>query len=120
MHELAVTQSVLEIALRHAEGAGASRITDLYLVIGELSSIVDDSVQFYWDIVTKDSIAQGSQLHFRRIVAEMQCEKCRHRFVLRGGSYLCPACGEQRVIVVTGDEFYLESIEVEEAKREKT
>ena len=55
MHELPVTESVLEIALRHAKGAGAERITNIYLVIGQLSSIVDDSIQFYWDIVSKDS-----------------------------------------------------------------
>ena len=47
MHELPVTESILEIALRHAQEAGARRITDLYLIIGQLSTIVDDSIQFY-------------------------------------------------------------------------
>ena len=38
MHELAVTESILQIATRHAREAGASRITNLYLVIGQYSS----------------------------------------------------------------------------------
>ncbi|MCJ7724498.1 MAG: hydrogenase maturation nickel metallochaperone HypA, partial [Anaerolineales bacterium] len=67
MHELSVTQSVLEIALRHARQNNARRITDLYLVIGELASIVDDSVQFYWDMISKDTIAEGARLHFKRL-----------------------------------------------------
>ncbi|MFN2270088.1 MAG: hydrogenase maturation nickel metallochaperone HypA, partial [Anaerolineae bacterium] len=51
MHELSITESILKIALRHAEQAGAKRITRLNLVIGELSGVVGESVQFYWDMI---------------------------------------------------------------------
>jgi len=60
MHELAVTEGLLEICLRHAEEARAKRVTDLYLVIGELSSIVDDSIQFYWEMISLDTLAEES------------------------------------------------------------
>jgi hydrogenase nickel incorporation protein HypA/HybF len=114
MHELSVTQSILEIALRHGQQAGAHRITDLYLVIGELSSIVDDSVQFYWDFISKDSMAEGARLHFRRIPAELGCRECDTHFS-PSEDLACPECGSTRIQVVTGDEFYLESMEVSEA-----
>nr|HID14164.1 hydrogenase maturation nickel metallochaperone HypA [Anaerolineae bacterium] len=113
MHELSVTQSLLEIALRHAERAGARRITRLNLVIGELTSIVDDSVQFYWDIVSRDTIAEGAQLHFERTPGILRCLGCGHTFPLNGRDYACPACGERQVVAVGGDDFRLESIEVE-------
>ena len=64
MHELSITESILDITLRHARQAGAGRVTNLYLVIGQLASIVDDSVQFYWDIVAKGTLAEGAHLHF--------------------------------------------------------
>ena len=73
MHELAVTESILDIAVKYAEQAGASRVSDLYLVIGRLSSIVDDSVQFYWDIVSQNTLCAGSRLHFQRVPAELLC-----------------------------------------------
>jgi hypothetical protein len=57
MHELPVTESILDIAVKHARQANAQRIADIYLVIGQLSSIVDDSIQFYWDIIAKDTLA---------------------------------------------------------------
>ncbi len=113
MHELSVTQSILEIALRHAESAGAAHITDLYLVVGQLSSIVDDSVQFYWDMISQGTLAEGSQLHFRRIATELLCQDCDHRYKPSGDDLACPACSSIHVKVVAGDEFYLESIEVE-------
>ena len=71
MHELAVTESILEIALRHGRAAGATAITDLFLVVGELSTIVDESVQFYWDIVSEGTEAAGATLHFRRVPARL-------------------------------------------------
>jgi hydrogenase nickel incorporation protein HypA/HybF len=114
MHELSVTQSILEIALRHADSAGAARITDLYLVIGQLSSIVDDSVQFYWDHLSQDTLAEGSRLHFRRIPTELLCRTCGHCYTPARDEFACPACGGMDVKVVAGDEFYLESIEVEQ------
>jgi hydrogenase nickel incorporation protein HypA/HybF len=113
MHELAVTQQLLEIALRHAAQAQCSRITDLYLVIGELSSIVDDSVQFYWEFIANDTPAQGSQLHFERVPGELLCQDCQHKFHLNGADLVCPQCAGVRVKILSGEEFLLEAIEVE-------
>jgi hydrogenase nickel incorporation protein HypA/HybF len=114
MHELSVTQSLLDIALRHAERASAQRITRLNMVIGELASIVDDSVRFYWDIVSRDTIAEGAELHFERIPGTLRCLGCGHTFPLNDSrDYVCPACGEGQVTAAGGDEFRLESIEVE-------
>jgi len=116
MHELAVTESILNIALDHAQRSGAVRVTDLYLVIGQLSSIVDDSVQFYWDIVSNETICAGAQLHFERIPAQMKCLDCDHGYAISHGLEACPQCGSFRVRVHAGEEFRLESIEVEMAE----
>jgi hydrogenase nickel incorporation protein HypA/HybF len=113
MHELSVTESILEIALRHGNAANAKRITNIYLVIGQLSSIIDDSVQFYWDIVSKSTLAESAQLHFRRIPTELHCQECNFRYPPKEGDLTCQRCGSSQVNVVAGTEFYLEAIDVE-------
>lgn len=113
MHELSITQNLLKLALQHAEPAGVKQITALHLVIGELSSVVDDLVQFYWDFVSKGTIAEAARLHFERIPAAFHCLDCETEFG-RNDRYQCPACGSGRVTIRAGEEFFLKSIEVEE------
>ena len=56
MHELAITESILHIALQHAQKANASRVTDINLLIGNLTAFIDNSISFYWEIISKDTI----------------------------------------------------------------
>lgn len=113
MHELSVTESVLEIACKHAEEAQAVRVTDIHLVLGRLSSIVDDSIKFYWDLISKDTLCEESRLHFRRVPAELVCLDCKHQYELAQELTPCPKCRSARIKVLSGDEFHLESIEIE-------
>jgi hydrogenase nickel incorporation protein HypA/HybF len=113
MHELSVTESLLKIAVEHAEKADAERVTDLNIVIGDLASMVDDSIQFYWDIIAKDTIAEGATLHFRRVPAELQCNTCGEKYKPTDKELVCPKCGGVGAKIITGEEFFLESINVE-------
>jgi len=113
VHELSVTESILSISTNHAQDANAARVTDIFLVIGELSSIVDDSVQFYWDIISQETICANAQLHFKRIPARFRCQDCNHDYTITEEMQPCPLCGSYRVSVIAGEEFYVESIAVE-------
>lgn len=114
MHELAITENILQIALTHAEQANARRVTDLNLVIGDLSSVVDDSVQFYWDIISKETVCAGAKLHFERIPAELYCLDCKQTYQLHGELSDCIHCHSTYVQIVHGEEFRLDSISIEE------
>lgn len=114
MHELAVTQQALEIALRHAHAAHATRIVAIHLVVGQLSSIVDDSVQFYWDAIAHDTIAQSARLTFTRRPAQLRCTACGASFTLaEQQEFRCPVCTAPDIYVNSGDELYVDSIEIE-------
>lgn len=113
MHELSVTESMLEITLRHAQGAGAGSVTNIYLVIGDLSSIIDDSVKFYWEMIARGTIAQNAELHFKRLKTRLSCLDCSHEYEPSDGVLACPNCQSIRIKILQGEEFYIEAIDIE-------
>jgi hydrogenase nickel incorporation protein HypA/HybF len=113
MHELSITENILQIALKHGTLHAPGRpITGINLVIGQLSSVIDNSVQFYWDIVASSTAAEGAQLHFDRRPAELLCLDCSRRYNPSQGELSCPDCGGTNIEIISGDEFFMESIEV--------
>jgi hydrogenase nickel incorporation protein HypA/HybF len=113
LHELFVSQSILQLALEHAERASAVRINAIELIIGGLSSIVDDSVAFHWDIISRGTIAEGAELRFNRVPAKIYCQACDEEYTLNDNLLLCPVCGSNNINPTAGTEFLLQSIEVE-------
>ncbi len=71
------------------------------------------SIQFYWDVISQGTLAEGAQLHFERVPAELVCLDCSTRFRMSDTSFDCPECGGSKVKVVAGDEFRLEAIDIE-------
>ncbi len=115
MHELAVTEGILKVVLDAAAQAGAPQIRAIDLVIGELSGMVDDSIQFYFDILSQDTLAAGATLRFHREPATVTCLECGSQFPGRLPlTPCCPQCDSVRLQVTGGRELRVESIEVEE------
>jgi len=113
MHEYAITESLLKTASDYASRNAAKRVLCLNLVIGELSGIIDESVQFYWDMISEDSICEHAKLIFEKMPAKFRCLDCQLEFEMDGELNPCPACQSINIKVVTGDEFLLKSIEIE-------
>ncbi len=106
---------MLDVALEAAREARAERILAIEVVVGDLTSFVDDSIQFYFDIMSRETPAEGAMLQFRRESAEGRCAICGHTFpVAPPVPRECPACGSLALSVTGGQAFYVESIEVPE------
>jgi hydrogenase nickel incorporation protein HypA/HybF len=115
MHELPATQGILDVALEAALDAGAVRVAAIDVVIGELSSIVDDSVQFYFDVLSRGTAAAGARLRMKRVPATATCGSCEASYnVVPPLEPACRTCGSLLLRVDGGREFYIESIEVDE------
>jgi hydrogenase nickel incorporation protein HypA/HybF len=113
MHEQSIVESLLAIAIENAEKASANRILRINLVVGELSGVVEESVDFYFNFLSKDTIAANANILYNRIPAQLRCRKCDKIFVAENLNFRCPQCQEQQIEIVGGRELYIESIEVE-------
>ena len=113
MHELPFTMSMLDIVLQHATEAKAAKVTQIDLVIGKLTGIVPECVQFQFDVLKKNTIANEAVLSFHQPENELRCRNCDIVYTPDGNNLRCPECKKKNIEVITGREYYVESIEVE-------
>jgi hydrogenase nickel incorporation protein HypA/HybF len=114
MHELAVTEEIIKVVTDASKGR---RIREIVLVIGNLSSFIDESIQFYFDKLTESTPLEGAKLSFKRIPVKLRCYRCREEFI-PDEEYICPYCKSIGGDIIEGREFYIESIEVEDEDRD--
>ena len=113
MHELSITQSMLEVALEQAEKAEAKEIKKINVVIGAMTGIVEQCVQFYFKLLGKGTIAEEAALSFTRVSTTARCRKCGKHFEVEEFAWVCPYCGVNDLEITAGKELFVESIEVE-------
>ncbi|MFZ7125335.1 MAG: hydrogenase maturation nickel metallochaperone HypA [Desulfobacterales bacterium] len=117
------TQAILEMALNKA---GGRKIRSLHLRVGWLSAIVPDSVEVFFDYLSKGTLAQGARLDFDIVPIQLTCQSCGRIVNLRPDPQLnprqaladafrsgCP-CGRGNYKVTDGLGFDLEDITVED------
>ena len=66
MHELSITQSILDIAKQVAQEHGATKVKTVHIKLGEYSGVVPQCVQDYFDVISQGTIAQGAVLDIHR------------------------------------------------------
>jgi len=113
MRELNAIQSILTKALLTARESNAKQIKSVQLAIGEISELDQNSIQKHWDELSQDTPAEHAKLHFHLINAEVQCMACFMKYAPVDGEIHCPHCGSYGAKILSGEEFYLESIELD-------
>jgi hydrogenase nickel incorporation protein HypA/HybF len=73
MHELAITESVVEAV---AERVGDARGTRVVLEIGMLSGVLPDALRFCFDLCTEATVLQGAALEIIQIPGRGHCQDC--------------------------------------------
>jgi hydrogenase nickel incorporation protein HypA/HybF len=112
MHESSVTDAMLALALEKAGEAGAKKITRINLILGELSGIVPECVQFYFNMISRATIAKGAKIDLDLRPTRIRCRKCGHEYNPVDRDWTCPKCQELNTEIISGREFHLGSIEV--------
>jgi hydrogenase nickel incorporation protein HypA/HybF len=111
MRELQYTQKILNKSL--AQVANARGIKEVYIIMGEVSELDPTLIEQHWRELAKGTAAEHAQLHFRFSKAEVQCMACFNKYHPVNGEIHCPYCGSYGAKILSGEEFDLESIEVD-------
>lgn len=108
MHELSLAGAIVDTVERHADGRPVTAIT---MRVGTLRQVVPGSLELYVEIVGRGTVCEGARLELELVPARLAC--CGAEW--EPPSFRCPICGGGGE-VVSGDEFLVESIHVEEAE----
>jgi len=110
VHELSLSSAILETVERHAAGR---RVTRVNMTIGALRQVVPESLEFYFEIVARDTVCDSAELCQTLVPGRARCDRCGAEWALDFPDFLCGQCGGS-ARPVSGEEFEVESIEVEE------
>lgn len=113
MHELAITEGIMEAAIPTAKEAGAKKILEIRLKIGELSGVLPECIEYYFNLVSKDTIAEGAKLSVSKIPVGIFCNKCGFSGDIDRKKIICPKCGGIDFQITKGREYFVDSLEVE-------
>ena len=113
MHEAAITDSMVRLVLEQAQEHDAQVVRRVVVVVGAMSGVVPDSMRFYFEEFTRETMAEGAELEIRMVATKATCLSCAHDFALDDRLWICPACGDRRLDIVEGDELMVDSIEVD-------
>jgi hydrogenase nickel incorporation protein HypA/HybF len=113
MHELPITQSICNLAVQEAQRVGAQRVCTIHIKMGEYTDYVPVIIQEYFNVVSEGTLAEGAQLEITRIPAVIRCKDCGGESRMQQFRLRCPQCGSRNTELITGKEFYIDSMEVE-------
>ena len=78
MHELSVTSQIVQSVLTEAEKRGAKKVTEVHLTIGKLTFLGLEQVRFAYEVLTKDTIMEGSKLVIDEQEGTVKCSNCNY------------------------------------------
>jgi hydrogenase nickel incorporation protein HypA/HybF len=115
MHELPITERILDVVLRHAAGQDVRRIVRVHLRVGALSDLEDHWIQHYFNYLSRGTLAGNAELAITRAPIRVRCRACTHTFQITRddlGKASCPDCGATESELVSGREYFIENMEV--------
>ena len=113
MHELALTQSVMETVLAEAEKHRARVVNRVKLLIGEFTGVARESLEFCFEVVKRGTLAESALLEIEMVPLVKNCPNCHSTLETEQAyDFLCPRCGGQ-LEIVSGRELQIEYIDLD-------
>ncbi len=124
MHEVAVVSELVNAIFKELEKYKVSKVDEVTFTIGDLTNLGGEQMSFAYEIVTRDTILEGSELHVVVEPIEIECSECGFKGpanVIKDEEYgshsipvlSCPTC-KGPVKVTAGQSCRVSSMRFEE------
>ena len=110
MHEMALAGAIVNTVVKHADDRKVTLIT---LTVGGMRQVVMDSLDFYFDFAARDTCCEGAKLTMNRVTTRLHCKACDEEWEPEIAFFRCPKCESADVEIIAGEEFEVDSIEVD-------
>lgn len=113
MHELSITENLVRILQEQGTSQNFSKVLKVHLEIGALSTIEPDSIVFCFDIIAKETIAEGAVIEISRVPAVAKCRICHAQCEITAYGESCNSCGSIDLEVLSGKDMIVKNVEVD-------
>jgi len=114
MHEFSLMAGVIDAVEASARENNASRVVEIKLVIGEMTEVLEEAMNFALEVLAPQTLVEGARLTMTKVVPQSRCLACDTVFEHDRYHFACPACDSLATELLAGKEMYIESIEIEE------
>lgn len=112
MHEVALSNSLLDLILKEAARGGFTQVKRVMLEIGALSHVEPQALRSSFEIAAYGTPAEGAKLDIVEPAAMAYCLDCEGAVEIARRGAECPRCGGVKLMAQGGDEMKLTALEV--------
>lgn len=112
MHEVSIMAEAVRMAAETAQASNAQRVTGVRLRVGTLSGAVPDAMRFAWEVVCRDTVAEGAWLEIETVPAACWCASCKTEFACVDFLGVCPRCDNVSGELRRGRELNIVTVEM--------
>ena len=112
MHEMGIVFHVMDMVEDVAEENELSKVTSVTLQLGEVSGVIFSYMADLWEwCAAKRPLFAGSVLKSEEIHAVTICNACGKTYDTVPQGRICPYCGSEDTVLVTGNEVLIKEVE---------
>lgn len=114
MHEVSLAQDILAISMESLKNRTFEKVVAVSLKIGPVSGVDPEALRFALAVVTENTLLAGADFRIETPPLQLECRDCRQQFAGDDFAFSCPACGSNRIQLLSGDEMEVVNLEVME------
>jgi hydrogenase nickel incorporation protein HypA/HybF len=125
MHEVSVVADLISALIKELEKYEFISVEEVTIVVGKLTNLGAEQMEFAYEIMSKDTVLEGSKLVIEDEEIELRCENCGYAGPAKSidlgeeSHYKlpvlsCPECGGA-VTITAGKSCCVKSAKIEEA-----